>query len=280
MVINKAWKGKIVFNLEEELKGWKELLDTGMIDETTYNKEVDRIKNKAKKSKKGNLEFYNFIGLIVKVMLVMPILVIIICLYKNNNITKNVEYVQSLNNISKPRQTATSGNAVKRISNLSIELKYVATYNIAGRVINIHNYYGNSLQNQISPKDIGMSWGLMAKSQNYNKVSWTSLGDRRLRINSNDGKWLNDMGGIDKISEYCSNNHIIPSDTKVEKMINLIKEGNYIRLEGYLVNVFCQKKDGSSFKWNTSTSRTDTKDGACEILYVTNVVWLEEGNKH
>ena len=30
------------FNLEEETKAWKELLDTGEIDESTYNKEVTK----------------------------------------------------------------------------------------------------------------------------------------------------------------------------------------------------------------------------------------------
>ncbi len=36
------------------------------------------------------------------------------------------------------------------------------------------------------------------------------------------------------------------------------------------------KNGRGSARWNSSTSRTDTGDGACEIIYVTDVKWLKE----
>ena len=87
------------------------------------------------------------------------------------------------------------------------------------------------------------------------------------------------MGGTNKITEFCSNNHLIPCDNKNKKLMDSIKEGDFVRIEGYLVNVYCKKSDESYFNWNTSTSRNDTGNGACEIVYVTNITWLEKESK-
>ena len=277
MMINKNKEKKTVFNLEEETKAWKELLDTGGIDESTYNKEVTRLIQKAEKRKKyKKIEIFDLIKTSSKVLISIIIFVLIIWIYKNNNVKKDIEYVESLNNIQKPRQSATKGNVVKIINGSNVEIDFVASYSISGRVVDVQNYYGYSIQNKLSPKDIGLSWGALASEQNNKKLKWSSLGNRYLSWHSNDGKWISEMGGKNKINEHFSNNHLIPSDDKVKKLISIIKERDYIRIEGYLVNVFCRKNNGSYFYWNTSTSRTDSGNGACEIIYVTDVIWLEE----
>ena len=181
-----------------------------------------------------------------------------------------------MNNLQQPTQIATKGNVVKIINGLNVEISFVATYKISGRVVDVQNYYGFDIENKLSPKDIGLSWGFLAREQNNKKVRWSSLGNRYLSWYSNDGKWISEMGGKNKISECISNNHLIPSDNKTQKLINSRNKGDYIRIEGYLVNVYCKKNNGGYFKWNTSTSRTDSGNGACEIIYVTNILWLEE----
>ena len=40
-----------MFNLEEEIKAWKYLLDIGEIDEITYNEEINKLKLKDEKRK-------------------------------------------------------------------------------------------------------------------------------------------------------------------------------------------------------------------------------------
>lgn len=71
-----------------------------------------------------------------------------------------------------------------------------------------------------------------------------------------------------------SNNHIICSNENVEKQISSVKEGDFISLTGYLVNVVCDSGDGYIYEMKTSTSRNDSGDGACEVLYVTDVSWM------
>ena len=60
--------------------------------------------------------------------------------------------------------------------------------------------------------------------------------------------------------------HLINKDRNIQNKIRSIGEDKYVRLKGYLVNV--NFKDGP---WKTSLSRTDTGNGACEIMYVTSV---------
>lgn len=267
--------GEIVFDLEE-IKGWKKLLDEGEIDEVTYNKEINRLRQKNEKRKKSkkikNIDFFN---ICFKLIIIFIFFAVAIWLYNINNVKKNIEVVQSLNNIRAPIQTKASGSTTKNIYGKKVDINFVAKYSISGRVVNTHNYYGYNMENQLSPKDVGISWGVLASESNYKKIRWSSTGNRFLYWHSDDGKWLQEMGGTNALSEYYSNNHLIPSDNKVKKLINGIKEDEFIRIEGYLVNIYCKENNGRYFTWNTSDSRSDTGDGACEIIYVTNITWLK-----
>lgn len=266
-----------MFNLEEEIKAWKYLLDTGEIDEITYNEEINKLKLKDEKRKNHKkIDIFNLLKNFLKIFMFLIVCMTLVWIYKTNNVSKNIEYVKSLSNIPKPSQIKTSGNITKIINGSNVEINYVAKYSISGRVVDVQNYYGYDIRNNLSPKDIGISWGFLANEKNHRKVTWSSAGNRYLSWYSSDGMWINEMGGTNKITEYCSNNHLIPSDNKNKKLIDSIKEGDFVRIEGYLVNVYCKKSDGSYFNWNTSTSRNDTGNGACEIVYVTNITWLEK----
>ena len=71
-----------------------------------------------------------------------------------------------------------------------------------------------------------------------------------------------------------SNSHLIPSNDKIKKQIKKIKKNDYIQIEGYLVHVDADTKKGYFF-WDSSTTREDSGDGACEVIYVTDVKWLK-----
>ncbi|MBR1701545.1 MAG: hypothetical protein IJ716_06265 [Lachnospiraceae bacterium] len=48
-----------------------------------------------------------------------------------------------------------------------------------------------------------------------------------------------------------------------------------MRLKGYLVNLDGSKPDGTTFYWNSSTTRSDSGAHSCEVIYVTGVEWLD-----
>lgn len=81
--------------------------------------------------------------------------------------------------------------------------------------------------------------------------------------------------GHDTLTAYFSNNHLIPSNDNIEKLIKKIKENDYIKLKGYLVNAKT-KKASTMDSFDSSISRVDTGGGACEVIYVTDITWLEK----
>ncbi len=79
----------------------------------------------------------------------------------------------------------------------------------------------------------------------------------------------------DYVSTHCSNNHLIPADNAIKRKIKRLKKGDHVRIQGYLVNVDAENSAGKVYLWDTSVSRDDSGDGACEIIYVTNIQWLD-----
>ena len=70
-----------------------------------------------------------------------------------------------------------------------------------------------------------------------------------------------------EIECHASNNHLIAANSSVAHVISHLYPGEIVTMQGYLVNV--TRPDG--FHWDTSLSRTDTGNGACEVMYVTGV---------
>jgi hypothetical protein len=57
---------------------------------------------------------------------------------------------------------------------------------------------------------------------------------------------------------------MIPADPDIEKSLKSLRSGQIVELTGYLVGV----QEKGQWVWVSSTSRTDTGDGACEIIWV------------
>jgi hypothetical protein len=58
--------------------------------------------------------------------------------------------------------------------------------------------------------------------------------------------------------------HVIPASKDVESRLKKLRPGQVVTARGYLVDV----RGPGEFAWNTSLSRTDTGDGACELFWV------------
>lgn len=71
------------------------------------------------------------------------------------------------------------------------------------------------------------------------------------------------------IETQSANMHLIPATDEIEKQLKAMPEGSLVRLTGQLVNILETK---SGWTWMTSTTRGDTGFGACEVIYVTEVI--------
>lgn len=78
-------------------------------------------------------------------------------------------------------------------------------------------------------------------------------------------------------NHYLSNNHILTEDPNLAQQVLATRPGDQIYFRGYLVN-YTNHKRWEGFYRNSSITRDDEGDGACEIVYVTDYKILKEGN--
>jgi len=139
-------------------------------------------------------------------------------------------------------------------------LSAVAKYHIRGRVLSTKKYYTNG--EDLAPYDVALGWGRMSDQSIIDKMD-ISQGNRF---------YFYEYEGSPPIPEkeiiaHSSNNHLIAANFKIAWAIRQLRRGEVATLSGYLVNV----NNGSGFHWSTSTSRTDTGAGACEVMYVEDI---------
>jgi hypothetical protein len=150
-----------------------------------------------------------------------------------------------------------------------------ATYDISGLVVSQHrgdamfNLYHKADPGNI--KDVCVVWGEDITNGSYRKV----------RFSSEEFSCYYSWSG--PISppfnpEKVSNNHLIPATPDVAAAIRAIHIGDQVRMKGLLVDYQVTKADREVFTRRTSLTRKDTGNGACEILYVTDLSVLAQGN--
>jgi hypothetical protein len=132
-----------------------------------------------------------------------------------------------------------------------------ASFNLTAKVISAERYYFD-YEARLSPVDFALGWGPMSDESILEQIDiWQE--DRWY-------KWETKSLPISKeeIILNSGNMHMIPATEAIAEALKLIKNGELISIEGFLVDV----KSASSWKWKTSISRSDTGHGACEIVFV------------
>jgi hypothetical protein len=138
-------------------------------------------------------------------------------------------------------------------------LEPVAHYAIEALILSRENYWWDNVSD-LSPTDFVLGWNLMAEPSVAKKVSIFFHSFRQFFF------WTSSDAMLDKaqIDHNMANVHIIPANDKVKQQIDKLGRGDFVRFEGYLVNV--SKK---TLQWRTSLSRTDNGfNKGCEIIYV------------
>lgn len=183
---------------------------------------------------------------------------------------------RAIEGIAQPVQTETTGSTQLSIDDYSVQIDYLYNYEISALVVSTEKY-SSGFPGKLAPRDFALAWGVVASNNDKINFHWSQSSRWYFwKINSGEDKSkLNDIGGMGVVSKNSSNNHLIPSDDRIRKQLKHIYAGDYIKLKGYLVNIFAKNPDGRSYTWNSSTTRNDTGDGSCELIYVTDVEKLD-----
>jgi hypothetical protein len=150
-----------------------------------------------------------------------------------------------------------------------------ATYAISGLVVSQHR--GDALFNMYHKADPGnvedvcVVWGESIVNGSYRKVTYKS----------EEFTCYYGWSGIltpPFNPEKMSNNHLIPANDTVAHQIRGIRTGDQIRMSGLLVDYRVSSGGRDVFTRQTSLTRKDTGNGACEILYVTEMHVIRPGS--
>ena len=96
--------------------------------------------------------------------------------------------------------------------------------------------------------------------------------------------WAQWHGQVGFHMDELSNNHLLVDNPALERQLHQLRTGDQIKLTGQLVNVKARatsavgQYDSSVSDWNTSTTRTDSGAGACEVIYVERIELLKPGH--
>ena len=142
-----------------------------------------------------------------------------------------------------------------------------AEYTLKGVVKSKKKY--SDYPSQISSYDLALAWGELNDEEIEDFITY-----------SQSGRWYyyryksgTPVSG-DYIAEHSANVHIIHKNEEILDQLKNIKEGDFILLKGYLVDVDFTENQSDSL-WKTSLTRSDTGNGACEILYVESVTIID-----
>ena len=176
--------------------------------------------------------------------------------------------------IREPIQTEASGQTTMIKSGYTLTLEHLYKYDIEALVVHAHDYNGLSVGDRLSPRDLALAWGIVAEKNDLVDFHWDQAGRwYSWRVNSYDE--LAPVGGESDVNRHSANTHIIPANSSVKWEITKIMPGDHIRLKGYLVSIYGENSKGSTFTWSSSTTREDTGDHSCEVMYVESVEVLD-----
>ncbi len=138
------------------------------------------------------------------------------------------------------------------------QLTRKASFEIRARVLSKEPYHLGRAAG-LAPFDLALGWGVMSDSAVLDRID-ISQSARWYRTKYELPPPVPDQ----QIIANSSNMHMIPAGKSIERSLQKLRTGDIVLLRGYLVDV----DHDSGWHWRSSMSRTDTGDGACELVFV------------
>jgi hypothetical protein len=134
-----------------------------------------------------------------------------------------------------------------------------AKYDITARVLRkeIYRLDGGA---GLAPVDLGVGWGPLSDSALLKDLEFSQMG----RFFYWQPRKADFPVPTPVLISHLAQMHMIPATKELEARLKKLRPGQIVTASGYLVDV----RGPGGFTWNTSLSRTDTGDGACELFWV------------
>jgi hypothetical protein len=188
---------------------------------------------------------------------------LLVSFWNRNDLPGRIDYVSGIAN--EPQQTAASEKPFDvRFNDVDYRIEPEYDYDITGMVVSYrHHNRDNSrmhalANDHLNMLDVCVIWGDNSRNERLDRISfWNGLFTCNFKTRDQQA-W--DAFNLHQVS----NNHLLSDDEFVRRQVKKIRIGDQIRVRGFLA---AYSSAGGS-KRGTSTTRTDTGDGACETIYV------------
>lgn len=202
------------------------------------------------------------IKLVNNLLIIVSFVCLIVSFWNRNDLPGNIDYVPRIQ--AEPEQSPTRKAEFDVPFNdvvYRVEPEY--SYDITGMVVSYRHHDNNSRMHRLANDhlnmlDVCVVWGENTTDAQLQKLQfWNGIFTCNVKTRDQVAWDSFDM-------DQLSNNHLISDDPRIRDQVQDIKVGDQIRVRGYLAG-YASTGVG---KRGTSTTRTDTGNGACETIYV------------
>ncbi len=181
--------------------------------------------------------------------------------WNRNDLPGHIDYVNEI--ADEPRQKNTDRQSFEAVWNdvrYTIHPQY--DYDIVGMIVSYRHHDNNSRMHRLADDhlnmlDVCVIWGDNAGGAQLDKLSfWNGIFTCNVKTRDRVAWESFDMNQM-------SNNHLISDDEYIRDSVRNIRVGDQIRIQGVLASYVSPGGERG-----TSTTRTDTGDGACETIFV------------
>lgn len=147
-----------------------------------------------------------------------------------------------------------------------------ADYKISGVVLSAKNYEGTWF-GDVMPVDLLLGFGTLANPEMRAGLLVEQFGRKGAIFQTSSSPMK-----YESLTKHFSNNHLVPINDEVKNVLNDMKQGDEIYLEGSLVDIYSDKESVQS-----SVSRTDEGEGfkggpgACEVILIKKAINFTKG---
>lgn len=177
---------------------------------------------------------------------------------------------------NEPEQTATTAQPFQRqLQGHTYSITPVFDYRLKGRVVSLSDAMGftnithKANGDFLNTHDFCLAWGDNVEKVDLREFSITH-GDWTCYYSTRNGTEYRKFK-----PEAVSNNHVLPDTPEIAAQFRDVRIGDEVEISGQLVNYSI---DGRGSR-NSSTIRTDTGNGACEVIYVKEFRFLHRHNE-
>ncbi|MEP7015986.1 MAG: hypothetical protein ABI925_11140, partial [Verrucomicrobiota bacterium] len=148
----------------------------------------------------------------------------------------------------------------------AFRLKPLAVFSIDARVLH-RKIYRSDKQSALVPVDLALGWGPMSDQHVLDQLK-ISQSARFYWY-----EYEHPPIAKEEIISHSTNIHIIPATPEIAARCKSLRAGTLVHLNGDLV----EASGPAIGSWRSSLTRTDTGNGACELMWVNDLSILSEG---